>query len=131
MCAAIATLPSKAATVPRNASTVALLTMLGVASAQQTGTLRVKVNPGRTGVFVDGKYVGPAKNLGHTRRYKLAAGEHEVVLREPRYQDQSQKVTITAGKTTTIAKLAAMFVENFKAFEGGVTAAVKSAGPRA
>ena len=82
---------------------VAFLTMLGVASAQQTGTLRVKVNPGRTGVFVDGKYVGPAKNLGHTRRYKLAAGEHEVVLREPRYQDQSQKVTITAGKTTTIA----------------------------
>ena len=29
------------------------------------------------------------------------------------------------------SKLAAMFVENFKAFEGGVTAAVKSAGPRA
>ena len=59
---------------------VAFLTMLGVASAQQTGTLRVKVNPGRTGVFVDGKYVGPAKNLGHTRRYKLAAGEHEQLV---------------------------------------------------
>jgi phosphoenolpyruvate carboxykinase (ATP) len=28
-------------------------------------------------------------------------------------------------------KLARMFAENFKAFEGGVTAAVKAAGPRA
>ena len=82
---------------------VAALMTLGVASAQQTGKLQVKVKPGRTGVFVDGKYVGPASNLMRARTYTIPVGEHEVVLREPRYQDQSQKVTITAGKTTTIA----------------------------
>lgn len=82
---------------------VAALMTLGVASAQQTGKLKVKVKPGRTGVFVDGKYVGPASNLMHARTYTVPAGEHEVVLREPRYQEQSQKVTITAGKTTVVA----------------------------
>ncbi len=72
--------------------------------AQQGGTgyLKAKVNPGRAGVLVDGKYLGPAANLGFARKYALPAGEHEVTLTEPRYQDYSTKVTIEAGKTTVI-----------------------------
>jgi hypothetical protein len=68
----------------------------------ETGYLKAKVNPGRAGVLVDGKYLGPAANLGFARKYVLPVGEHEVTLTEPRYQDHSTKVTIKAGKTTVI-----------------------------
>lgn len=81
---------------------VAVMTTLGVANAQDMGKLVVKVKPGRTGVFVDGKYLGPASNLMHARTYKLPVGEHEVVLREPRYQEQSQKITIVKDKKTIV-----------------------------
>ena len=39
-----------------------LLLAAGTLMAQQAGTtfLKTNVNPGRAGVFVDGKYVGPA-----------------------------------------------------------------------
>jgi hypothetical protein len=69
------------------------------ASAQNTGKLKTKINPGRTGIFVDGKYLGPAANFKMARTYTLSAGEHEVLLTEPRYKDHTTKVTIEAGKT--------------------------------
>ena len=71
-------------------------------SAQQQGYLKTKVNPGRTGVFVDGKYVGPAGNFAVSRKYALAPGEHEIKLVEPRYEDATEKVNIQAGKTAVI-----------------------------
>lgn len=78
-----------------------LLTSLACA-AQGTGRIKTKVNPGRAGVFIDGKYVGPAANFKMARTYDVAAGEHEVKLLEPRYQDVVKKVTIEAGKTTVL-----------------------------
>ena len=71
-------------------------------AADANGYLRAKVEPGRAGVFVDGKYVGPAKNFGVTRTYSLPAGEHEIRLSEPRYEEIVKKVTIVAGKKTTL-----------------------------
>jgi hypothetical protein len=74
-------------------------------SGQQTsGYLKTKVNPGRAGVFIDGKYVGPAANFGVGRKYAVAAGEHEVRLEEPRYEEVVTKVTIQPGKTTKLAQ---------------------------
>lgn len=67
--------------------------------AADTGRLKTEVNPGRAGVFVDGKYVGPAANFKVARTYELAPGEHEVKLIDPRFQDIVKKVTIVAGKT--------------------------------
>jgi hypothetical protein len=72
--------------------------------AQNTGYLKTKVNPGRAGVFIDGKYVGPAGNFGAGRKYAVATGEHEVKLSEPRYEDLVTKVTIQAGKTTKLSE---------------------------
>lgn len=69
---------------------------------QSGGYLKTKVSPGRAGVFVDGKYVGPAANFAVGRKYALPAGEHEIKLAEPRYQEATTKVTITAGKTTVL-----------------------------
>ncbi len=76
----------------------------GCAFAQNTGYVKTKVDPGRAGVFIDGKYVGPAGNFGVGRKYTVAAGEHEVRLSEPRYEDVVAKVTVQAGKTTTVSQ---------------------------
>lgn len=78
----------------------AALPILG--QAQANGSLCVKASPGRAGIFVDGKYLGPAANFRVARTYSVAAGEHEVKLVDPRYEDVTTKVTITAGKKTTI-----------------------------
>ncbi len=71
---------------------------------QGTGYLKTKVDPGRAGVFVDGKYVGPAGNFGVGRKYSVSPGDHEIKLVEPRYEDVVTKVTIQAGKTTQLAQ---------------------------
>lgn len=72
--------------------------------ADSMGYLKANVEPGRAGVFVDGKYIGPAKNFKVTRTYPLAPGEHEVRLAEPRYEEIVRKVNITAGKKTVLAE---------------------------
>src|SRR5215831_16202651 len=77
---------------------------LQIASQQNSGYLKTKVDPGRTGIFVDGKYVGPAANFRVSRKYTLSAGEHEVRLLEPRYEEVVRKVTIQPGKTTSLAE---------------------------
>lgn len=64
-----------------------------------SGFLKTKINPGRAGVFIDGKYVGPAGNLAMGRKYAVAAGDHEVKLVEPRYEEITTKVSIASGKT--------------------------------
>ena len=84
---------------------VILLTAFGVAAQDSgTGYLKVKANPSSAGVFVDGNYVGPAANFGFARKYAVPPGDHEVILRDPRYQDFTTKATITAGKTSTISQ---------------------------
>ena len=75
---------------------------LSPAQSEGSGFLKTKVNPGRAGVFVDGKYLGPAANFRIARAYALAPGEHEVKLVDPRYEEVTTKVSITAGKTTVL-----------------------------
>jgi hypothetical protein len=83
-----------------------ILLTLGLVSiatfAAETGRLKTEVDPGRAGVFVDGKYLGPAANFKVARTYEVPAGEHEVRLVDPRYEPFTTKVTITAGKKTVI-----------------------------
>ncbi len=71
-------------------------------AAQGTGYLKTNVHPGRAGVFVDGKYLGPAQNFGVARKYSVTAGEHEVRLADPRYEDLVAKITVQPGKTTKV-----------------------------
>ena len=78
------------------------LASAGSVAIAQTGYLKVKTSTGRAGVFVDDKYVGPAANFAMTRKYAVAPGEHTVMVREPRYEAYTTKVTIVAGKTVTI-----------------------------
>ena len=92
------------ASFARNAALLIAVASIPVVAQQNTGYLKTNVNPGRAGVFVDGKYVGPAGNFGVGRKYTVAAGEHEVKLSEPRYEDVVTKVTVQAGKTTKLAQ---------------------------
>lgn len=87
------------------ACSVALLVTVAVTptlAQENTGHLKVKVNPGRAGVFIDGKYVGPAANFRVGRKYAVLSGDHEVRLSEPRYEDLVTKIRIEPGKTTTL-----------------------------
>ncbi len=71
-------------------------------SAADMGCLKTEVNPGGAGVFVDGKYLGPAANFKIARTYDITAGEHEVKLVDPRYEEIVRRVTIVAGKKTVL-----------------------------
>jgi len=64
-----------------------------------TGTLETHVHPTRAGVFVDGKYLGPAANFTFARKYELTPGQHSLLLTEPRFEDYTTSITIEAGKT--------------------------------
>ena len=84
-----------------------LVVLLGGAltlCGQSNGYLKTSVNPGRAGVFIDGKYVGPAANFRIARKYTVAAGSHEVKLVDPRFEEYSGKVNIEAGKTTKLSQ---------------------------
>lgn len=85
-----------------NAALLIAVAGVSLVGQQGTGYLKTKVNPGRAGVFIDGKYVGPAGNFGIGRKYVVAAGEHEIRLSEPRYEDVVLKVSVEPGKTTTL-----------------------------
>ena len=66
--------------------------------------LKTKVDPGRAGVFVDGKYVGPAANFGIARKYALPPGHHEIRLVDPRYEEAVTTVDLAAGKTSVLSQ---------------------------
>jgi PEGA domain len=85
---------------------VALLSAAGALTAQQASSayLKTSVNPGRAGVFVDGKYVGPAGNFGIARKYALPAGQHQIKLVDPRYEELTTTVDLKAGQTTKLAE---------------------------
>ena len=89
--------------IPQGIGVLVLLSMTGALSAQQA-YLKTSVNPGRAGVFVDGKYLGPAANFRMSRKYALPPGKHEVKLVDPRFEEFSTTVELTAGKTTKLSE---------------------------
>ena len=88
----------------RTAALLAGVSVFPAVAQQNSSYLKMKVNPGRTGVFVDGKYVGPAANFRIGRKYAVAPGQHEVRLVEPRYEDVVKNISVEPGKTTKIVE---------------------------
>lgn len=76
--------------------------MMLAAAADKPGAIKPRVSPGRAGVWVDGKYVGPASRFSVPEKYPVEAGDHEITFRDPRYEDWSTKVSVRPGKTTVI-----------------------------
>ena len=71
--------------------------------ADDMGYIRARGKPGNAGLFVDGKYVGPASRFTVPEKYAVEAGEREVTLKDPRYEDFTTKVTVRPGKTTKLS----------------------------
>ena len=67
-----------------------------------TGYLKVNTNCCRSGLFLDGKYLGPSENYAIVQKYTVPAGTHELVIREPRYKEVKLSVTITPNKTLKV-----------------------------
>ncbi len=73
-----------------------------LAPAQENGYIKARGKPGDAGVFINGKYVGPASRFTVPEKYEAPAGEVEVSLKDPRYEDYTTKVTVRPRKTTKI-----------------------------
>lgn len=78
-----------------------LLVSVAAVSAQE-GSIVARGNPGDAGLFANGKYLGPASRFTVPEKYMLEPGEYEVVLRDPRYEEFTTKITIAPKKKTTI-----------------------------
>lgn len=82
-------------------------------AADKPGAIKAKVSPNRAGVWIDGKYVGPAGRFTVAEKYSAEPGDHEVTLRDPRYEDMTVKVTVEAGKTAVVrGKLKPLTIPN-------------------
>ncbi|MBM3745385.1 MAG: PEGA domain-containing protein [Acidobacteria bacterium] len=79
-----------------------LVTLFALSAAAEDGYIKASGKPGAAGLFIDGSYVGPASRFTVTEKYAVAAGEHEVTLKDPRYEDYTTKVTIQPGKTAKV-----------------------------
>ncbi len=86
--------------VPRFLLSVALLVSAsGISSFAQDGKLAFHVRPDQAFVFVDDRAISEASKI---YTLKLSPGEHKVEIVNYGYTASSQKVTITAGKTTLL-----------------------------
>ncbi|MCX6591451.1 MAG: PEGA domain-containing protein [Acidobacteria bacterium] len=79
-----------------------LFALSAAAVMAQDGSIVARGKPGDAGLFVDGKYIGPASRFTVPEKYAIAPGEHEVSLKDPRYEDFTTKVTVVAKKKTKL-----------------------------
>lgn len=80
-----------------------MLLMALPAIAQETGYIRARGKPTGAGLFVNGKYVGPAGRFTVPEKYPLPPGDYEVTLTDPRFEDYKTKITVQPGKTAKIS----------------------------
>jgi hypothetical protein len=82
---------------------VAGVLLFGFAAFADNGYIKARGSPTGAGLFVDGKYLGPAGRFTVPEKYEVAAGQHEVLLADPRYEDYKTTVTVQPKKTTKIS----------------------------
>lgn len=82
---------------------LALSFSFSATAADKPSAIKARGKPGRAGVFIDGKYAGPAVRFTVPEKYEVTPGEHEVTLRDPRYEDYTTKITVQPGKTAKVS----------------------------
>lgn len=65
--------------------------------------IRVRSGPRGAGLFVDGKYVGPAGRFTVPESYPIEPGTHEITLKDPRFEDFTTKIEVKSGSTTKVS----------------------------
>lgn len=71
-------------------------------AADDSGYIKASGKPGRAGVFINGKYVGPATRFTVAEKYECPTGEVEITISDPRYEDYTTKVSVQPGKTAKV-----------------------------
>ncbi len=91
-------------TVVKRLSVVALAVAATFSAfgADAVGKVKCIGRPGDAGVFINGKYMGPASRFTVPESYEAPAGEVEVSLKDPRYEDFTTKVTVRAKKKARV-----------------------------
>ena len=84
------------------AFSAALSVVPAVAQQDSGGYIKPYGSPGDAGVFINGKYVGPAHRFTLSEKYPAPAGQVEVTFREAQYEDYTAKVDVNAHKTTKV-----------------------------
>lgn len=72
------------------------------ALAQDTGFVKAYGGPSDAGVWINGKYVGPAHRFTLSEKYQAPTGDVEVTFREPQYEDYTVKASVKPHKTTKV-----------------------------
>lgn len=72
------------------------------AAAQDSGYVKAYGGPSDAGIWMNGKYVGPAHRFTLSEKYPAPAGEVELTFREPLYEDYSVKVNVQPHKTAKV-----------------------------
>lgn len=75
---------------------------VSVLHSEETGFVRARGKPGDAGVFINGTYAGPATRFTVPEKYAAPAGEVEVTIKDPRYEDYTTKVSVRPKKTTKL-----------------------------
>ena len=76
---------------------------LGAAMMAGFGAVDLNVKPNRADVWVDGKYVGEARDLdGYPSFLWLAEGEHRVAVHKGGYLVFDEKINVQRGMKTEI-----------------------------
>lgn len=77
--------------------------LFSFAAFADNGYIRARGRPTGAGLFVNGKYLGPAGRFTVPEKYEVPAGKHEILLADPRYEDFKTTVTVQPKKTTKIS----------------------------
>jgi hypothetical protein len=76
-----------------------LLVANAFGATKDYGYIKARGNPGDAGLFINGKYIGPAARFTVPEKYHAPLGEVEVSIRDPRSEDFTSKVMVQPGKT--------------------------------
>lgn len=84
--------------------TVALARIPGAHAPTQTVTLKLKIDPDRAAVFLDGHYVGHAAEFGGLgRAMEVAPGRHHIHVELPGYQPFETEVNMVLGQKAEVS----------------------------
>jgi hypothetical protein len=86
---------------------VFLLSMAGLSGAENQVLAEVRFEfhnraEKTAGVWVDGQYMGYAKELKGNKKLLLMPGKHEIVVRQPWYKDYTEEAVLEPGELHTV-----------------------------
>lgn len=81
---------------------MAALSPISAYAARDHGYIKARGGPDDAGIFINGKYVGPASRYTVPEKYDIPLGEVEIAIRDSRYEEFTTKAEVKPGKTVHI-----------------------------